>query len=247
MVAKSELKLIKSLQQKKYRKQHGLFVVEGKKVVQELLEAGCSPFKIFATAELLEVLGFGNTTVVSAKELQQISALKNPNGVLGVFYQVVPTPVVDSDWVLVLDDIQDPGNLGTIIRLADWFGIQDIVCGLHTVDCYNPKVLQATMGSIARVQITYLDVSEFLAETDLPIYGAFMQGETLYNTALPKKGILILGNEGSGISNTVSELCDTRISIPQYGVQTTESLNVATAAAILLSEIRSAGKRTIQT
>lgn len=237
MVVKSELKLIKSLQQKKCRIEHGLFVVEGKKAVEELLGFGIEVYGVYVSDTKLDVV-YDKTTTVSKKELQQMSSLKNPNGVLGVFYIKKSAPVSFDDWILVLDGIQDPGNLGTIIRLCDWFGIKNLVCSKHTVDCYNPKVLQATMGSIARVNLTYTDLDPFLAAASVPVYGSFMSETSIYTQQLPKKGILVMGNEGKGISEPVRDLCDRTLAIPQFGKETTESLNVGTAAAILLSEIR---------
>lgn len=237
MVVKSELKLIKSLQQKKCRNEYGLFVMEGKKAVEELLKFGVKAYGLYVSNVKLDIVD-ANTIEVSQKELQQMSALKNPNGVLGVFYTTIALPVDFNDWILVLDGIQDPGNLGTIIRLCDWFGIKNLVCSNHTVDCYNPKVLQATMGSIARINITYTDLDLFLNSTSLPIYGAFMNGTSVYASQMPKNGILVMGNEGKGISDMVKELCNHSITIPQYGNESTESLNVGTATAILLSELR---------
>jgi TrmH family RNA methyltransferase len=137
-----------------------------------------------------------------------------------------------------LDSIRDPGNLGTIIRLCDWFGINQLVCSEDTVDCYNPKVIQATMGSIARVQINYTDLTNFIKESKLPIYGASLSGENIYKHTLPEKVILVMGNEANGISSEINSLLTNRITIPQYGEQQdTESLNVASATAILLSEL----------
>ncbi len=237
MVVKSELKLIKSLQQKKCRNEHGLFVIEGKKAVEELLNFGVKVYGVYVSNVNLDVL-HTKTINVSQKELQQMSALKNPNGVLGVFYTLAPVSVNFNDWILVLDGVQDPGNLGTIIRLCDWFGIKNIVCSNETVDCYNPKVLQATMGSIARINITYTDLELFLGATSLPIFGSFMNGTSVYTNQMPKSGILVMGNEGKGISAEVKNLCSHQISIPQYGKETTESLNVGTATAILLNELR---------
>lgn len=237
MVVKSELKLIKSLQQKKCRTQHGLFVVEGKKAVEELLDSPIKVYGVYVSNVNLNVAKV-NTISATPKELQQMSALKNPNGVLGVFYIPIPAPLDFSDWILVLDDIQDPGNLGTIIRLCDWFGIKNLVCSRHTVDCYNPKVLQATMGSIARINMTYTNLDLFLADASVPVYGSFMHGTSVYAQQLPQKGILVMGNEGKGISPVVKELCNHLVTIPQFGSETTESLNVGTAAAILLSELR---------
>jgi len=238
MVVKSELKLIKSLQQKKCRIEHGLFVIEGKKTLEEVVKSQMRLYKLFAVDPGDLDIGGHEVTQVTARELSQMSSLKNPNGYLGVFYIPEKVEKIASDWVLVLDGVQDPGNLGTIIRLCDWFGINDIVCSNDTVDCYNPKVLQATMGSITRVNIQYRSLSTFLGATELPIYGTFMDGDNVNTTTLPKKGIMIMGNEGKGVSNTVAELCSDRLAIPQFGEKTTESLNVASATAILLHEIR---------
>lgn len=238
MVVKSELKLIKSLQQKKYRNEHGLFVIEGKKGLEELLGSRIKPYRVYSNGAMELNVKFDGMVQVSSKELQQMSALKNPNGFLGVFYIPTPKAVDLKDWILLLDGIQDPGNLGTIIRLCDWFGITNLVCSNDTVDCYNPKVLQATMGSVARVNIVYADILTFLKKNPLPVYGSFMNGVSIYESILPKKGVLVMGNEGNGISLAVKEYCNHIISVPQYGEVTTESLNVGTAAAILLSEIR---------
>ncbi|TLF42648.1 RNA methyltransferase [Maribacter aurantiacus] len=238
MVVKSELKLIKNLQQKKYRNENGLFVMEGKKAVEELLESGFKAYKIFTTGQELQGAKAFEVAPISMKELKQISSLKNPNGVLGVFYKKITTDLKLEGWTVVLDGVQDPGNLGTIIRLCDWFGIENLICSKETVDCYNPKVLQATMGSIARVTIFYTDLTNFLNATKVPVYGTFMEGENIHKTNLPENGILILGNEGNGISDTVRKLCDYEVSIPQFGKKTTESLNVATATAIFLNEIK---------
>lgn len=237
MVVKSELKLIKSLQQKKCRNEHGLFVIEGKKAVEELLNFGVNVYGVYVSNVKLDVL-HAKTINVSQRELQQMSSLKNPNGVLGVFYTFDPVSVDFGDWILVLDGVQDPGNLGTIIRLCDWFGIKNLVCSKETVDCYNPKVLQATMGSIARINITYTDLELFLGATSVPIFGSFMNGTSVYENQVPKSGILVMGNEGKGISAKVKDLCSHTISIPQHSKVTTESLNVGTATAILLNELR---------
>jgi len=238
MVVKSELKLIKSLQQKKCRNEHGLFVVEGKKTVEEVLNSNIEIYKLFTVDSNELETGDVPFYSISNKELSQISSLKNPNGYLGVFHIPKPTDQILSDWILVLDGVQDPGNLGTIIRLCDWFGITDIICSTDTVDCYNPKVLQATMGSITRVNVQYKDLDAFLNSTELPVYGIFMDGVSVNNTKLPKKGIMIMGNEGKGISDAIAQLCTDRLAIPQFGEATTESLNVASATAILLHEIR---------
>lgn len=237
MVTKNQIKLVVSLKQKKYRSQHGLFVVEGEKVVNELLKAGVKPFLIIVDDTGLTGK-FKEAEQVSKKDLKQMSSLTHPSGVLGVFHMAQANHIAVQDWVVVLDAVRDPGNLGTIIRLCDWFGITQLVCSEDTVDCYNPKVLQATMGSIARVNIAYVDLKEYLSKTNLPIYGAFMDGESVYGSNLSKKGILVMGNEANGISSEVNNFITKRISIPQFGAVTAESLNVATATAILLNEIR---------
>ncbi|WP_317044531.1 RNA methyltransferase [Maribacter sp. 4G9] len=232
------MKLIKNLQQKKYRNEKGLFVMEGKKAVEELLESGFEVFKLYSMDQKLRGSMASQVQAISMKELKQVSSLKNPNGVLGVFHKKSISGVHMDGWTLVLDDVQDPGNLGTIIRLCDWFGIENLICSKETVDCYNPKVLQATMGSIARVNIFYMDLAEFLKSAQVPVFGTFMEGDNIYKTKLPEKGILIMGNEGNGISEPIRSLCSHEISIPQFGKKTTESLNVATATAIFLNEIK---------
>lgn len=237
MVTKNQIKLVVSLKQKKYRSQHGLFVVEGEKLVKELLREGVRPFKIFIEAGHSSN-GLGEVDQISTADLKQMSSLKQPNGVLGVFHMPETSLKNTPDWVVVLDAVRDPGNLGTIIRLCDWFGIKQLVCSEDTVDCYNPKVLQATMGSIARVNILYTDLPTFITKSELPVFGAFMDGTSIYTQKMPEKGVLVMGNEANGISKAISELVTERISIPQFGEPTAESLNVATATAILLNEIR---------
>ncbi|MBC72352.1 MAG: RNA methyltransferase [Muricauda sp.] len=237
MVTKNQIKLVVSLKQKKYRSQHGLFVVEGEKLVNELLNSGFKTYQIFVDDTGL-VQKFEQAEVVPEKTLKQMSSLTHPSGILGVF-RVKDSEALDlDDWVVVLDAVRDPGNMGTIIRLCDWFGIKRLVCSTDTVDCYNPKVLQATMGSIARVNVEYTDLITFLDKTDIPIYGAYMDGESVYGSNLAKKGVLVMGNEANGVSAEVGKFITKKISIPQFGATTTESLNVATATAILLNEIR---------
>ncbi len=241
MVSKNQKKLIKSLHQKKYRKQHGLFVAEGKKVIKELLAANLKLHSLFT----LEAEIFDVSTVlecrVTEEELKQISFLTTPQVALAVFYIPEFKKTNSSGLILALDDVRDPGNLGTIIRLCDWFGIQDLVCSLQTVDCYNPKVIQATMGSITRININYVNLKDFLTlkTPNFRIFGTFMNGNSIYTEKLPKDAIVIMGNEANGISEDIQNLIENRITIPQFGVnQETESLNVATATAIVLSEFR---------
>ena len=238
MVGKSQIKFIKSLQQKKYRNQHGMFLVEGLKTVQELLDSNFEPHKLYTTDAAMILADQVGTELISEAELKKISNLKTPNKVLAIFKFPDIKPIDDREWILALDDIRDPGNLGTIIRLCDWFGIQHLVCSENTVDCFNPKVLQATMGSIARVNIVYTDLLQFITDYKGLVYGTFMDGEPVYTIKLPQKGILVMGNEANGISNEIKNKVDKKISIPQFGGRQTESLNVATAAAIFLNEIR---------
>lgn len=238
MVVKSNIKLIKSLQQKKYRIQYRLFVVEGKKSVLELLHSDLQLKELYFTKSVESEFDSSVGELVSEKELAQMSSLKTPSGVLAVFYMPQAREVDLTNWVLALDDVRDPGNLGTIIRLCDWFGIKHLFCSNETVDCYNPKTLQATMGSISRVNIVYGDLKSFITSSNIQVFGAFMEGESVYQVALPSKGILLMGNEANGIHSDVEKLVSTKLSIPSFGDSKTESLNVAMATGILLNEIR---------
>jgi TrmH family RNA methyltransferase len=238
MVNKNQLKLIKSLHQKKYRNEHELFFVEGLKAVKELLNSNLKLVQVLTTNKFAGDFLNLDAQQINEKELKKVSALHNPSGVLAVFETPKPKQIEIQDWVIALDDIRDPGNLGTIIRLCDWFGIKNLVCSKETVDCFNPKVLQATMGSIARVNIVYKDLEPFLSQTKLPIYGTFMEGDSIYKEKYPEAGIVVLGNEANGISSRIERLIQQRITIPQFGSKSAESLNVATATAIVLSEIR---------
>ncbi len=238
MVGKSQIKLIRSLHQKKYRNQNRLFIVEGIKSVKEVLASSIKPYKIFSTDSDVFANTDAQSVLVSEADLRQMSTLKNPSSALGVFHIPEVRKVDFEDWIVVLDNVRDPGNLGTIIRLCDWFGIEHLICSDQTVDCYNPKVLQATMGSISRVNIVYSDIAVFLRDCPLSIYGTFMNGPSVYSQDLPKAGVLIMGNEANGISPEIEHLVSKKINIPQFGRKTAESLNVATATAILLNELR---------
>ena len=240
MVVKSQIKLIKSLHLKKNRQLHERFIIEGVKGVEQALSNGLIPHLLCATTpnQLAEAYAEFRVQIVSAKELSQISALKNPSGFLGVFQIPKPQPVDYSDWVLALDGVQDPGNLGTIIRLCDWFGVRHILCALGTVDAYNPKVVQATMGSIGRVQLHYVDLAATLASTPVEVLGTFMEGQPISNAKFTRPGIVVMGNEGQGISKEIAALVSRKISIPAHYTATTESLNVANAAGIVMYEIR---------
>ncbi len=237
MLSKNQIKFITKLGQKKYRLQERLFVVEGIKMIKELLASPLELYQLYTTTSLNS--DAKNEVLISEKELKSISFLKTPNTALAIFKMPEDQPLASNGLIVALDDVRDPGNLGTIIRLCDWFGVKDLVCSQQTVDCYNPKVLQATMGSITRVNISYVDLNVFLKEATLPIYGAFMDGTTVYEATLPEQGILIMGNEANGISSSLETVINKRISIPRFGpVKATESLNVATATAVLLSEFR---------
>ena len=238
MVTRNQIKLVKSLQQKKYRTQHNMFVAEGRKLVGELLDARMEAVELFEKeAGAIDNAHF-NVTSITAAEMKKMSGLKTPSEVLGVFRIPQPKALDTTDWILVLDAVRNPGNLGTIIRLCDWYGVAHLVCSEDTVDTYNPKVLQATMGSVARVNIVYTDLESFLTASELPVYGAFMDGENVYRQKFPNRGMLVMGNEANGISPKIEALVDTQITIPQFGQRTAESLNVATATAVLLNEIR---------
>lgn len=233
-ISKAYIKQIKSLQQKKFRDELGLFVAEGDKCVSELTK-GFECVSLFREGE--------NAT---RTEIEQMSSLRTPQGVIGVFKkpasQHSPLTINPSPLTLVLDGIQDPGNLGTIIRTCDWFGVHTIVCSPDTADCFNPKVVQATMGALARVHLIYTDLPAWLATRKEPIFGTLLDGKNMYETPVDpqQSAILIMGNEGNGISTAVRPLITHPIRIPSFPPQaeTSESLNVAVATAVVLAEFR---------
>ena len=244
MISKNQIKYVHQLELKKFRKQEGLYIAEGHKVVGDLLKAGFVPKHIFATKEWLSQNHFANTIEVSNEELTRLSLLQHPQQVLALF----PIPkntrssrdlFQENQLSLFLDNIQDPGNLGTIIRIADWFGIDTIFCSEGTVDAWNPKVIQATMGSIARVNMIYTDSTEFFNSlpSDYPIYGTFLDGQNIYAQQLSQHGVIVMGNEGNGISDTVRAHVTHKLLIPDFhNGNTADSLNVAIATAITCSE-----------
>ncbi|MBL4606106.1 MAG: RNA methyltransferase [Flavobacteriaceae bacterium] len=237
-LSKNHLKRITSLHQKKYRQKHEMFVVEGVKVVREFLNSSCELISLFSTDNIFdEVTDFIEITEV---ELKKISRLVTPNKVVAIFKIPNLEAAESKGLILALDAVNDPGNLGTMIRLCDWFGVSEIICSKDTVDCYNSKVVQSSMGSLTRVSVRYLNLEDFLLETSLPTFIADMDGENVYKTQLPKEcAVLIMGNEANGVSEAVKNSVKNKISIPRFGtLQQTESLNVATATAILLSEFR---------
>ncbi len=236
MLSKNQIKLINLLNQKKYRKKKQLFFAEGIKTVKELLASNYELEKLYATTDIFYTAE-DKYQLISENELKKISHLTTPQLVLGVFK--IPETTFNSSVKIniALDGVRDPGNLGTIIRLCDWFGIEQLICSTDTVDCYNPKTVQATMGSLARVNVFYTNLVDFLAENKTPVYGTFMGGDPIYNQSLPKEAVIIMGNEANGISPAVEKLVNHQVAIPQFGKRNlTESLNVATATAIVLNE-----------
>ena len=239
MVSKNQIKLITSLQQKKYRVANQLFFAEGIKVIQELLNSNFELVNLFTTKDDFEQVKSPYKTVVSDADLKKISALNTPNSCLAVFKMAPEKPIVNSGLILALDSVRDPGNMGTILRLCDWFGIKQLICSNETVDFYNPKVVQATMGSIGRVNVNYTDLNAYISQYEGAVFGTFMDGENIYKSQLPQEGIIVMGNEANGISSELEEIVSHRLAIPRFGdLQKTESLNVATATAIILSEFK---------
>jgi TrmH family RNA methyltransferase len=238
MLSKNQIKLIKSLGQKKNRQQLGLFIVEGIKGISEFLD---SDFKLetLYTTKLIFDAPSASVCEISEADLKKISTLQSPNTALAIFKITEQKQTTEVGLIIALDAIRDPGNLGTIIRLCDWYGVKDLVCSLNTVDCYNSKVIQATMGSLTRVNVSYLDLEDYLESKADSVFGTFMNGENIYRAELPNEGVVILGNEANGISDAIASKVKRQITIPQFGkTKSTESLNVANATAIILSEFR---------
>ena len=239
MLSKNQIKLINSLKKKKFRLQHDLFLAEGIKVVEEFIQSNFKLNNLFCTSDYLNKFSIDQMQVITENELKKISEFSTPNQILAIFEIPNQEKIKIKGLTLVLDDINDPGNLGTIIRLCDWFGVNQLICSTNTVDCYNPKVVQASMGSLSRISIVYTDIKTFLKTDTRPIFGALLKGENVYQTLLNKNAILIMGSEANGISNEIQKFITKQITIPQFGEnQKTESLNVATATAILLSEFK---------
>jgi TrmH family RNA methyltransferase len=244
MLSKSQISFIKSLHQKKYRKESGLFLVEGMKSITEFLNSQYSVQSIYCLAahipKLPKLSQKQKVFEVSEQDLTKISTLKTPQEALAI----LEIPKEDDftrlkakqELVFVLDGVQDPGNLGTIIRTLDWFGFDKIICSPDTVEVYNPKVVQATMGSLARVKVAYADLKELLSEEKLPIYGTLLAGKNIFEVKWPSSGYVILGSEGNGISKEIKALVTEAVTIP--GAGHTESLNVAISAAICCTEIK---------
>ncbi len=249
MLSKNKIKHLNSLRQNKFRNEFQQFVAEGDKLVSELLSSNFKIIEIFAVKEWLDRHKIPDNiaiTEVAVSELEKISGLTTPNMVLALIeipqQQNINTSIFNK-LILVLDEIKDPGNLGTIIRIADWFGISNIVCSNHTVDVYNPKVVQATMGSIARVSVQYADISAFLKDVpkDVPIYGTLLNGENIYTQTLSENGVIIIGNESKGISNELIPDIKHKLYIPSFSENPenkAESLNASIATAIVCAEFK---------
>ncbi len=253
MISKNKIKYLTSLQVKKYREEYGQFVAEGVKLVDELLDSRFKVVEIFALNEWISKhRSISNIEVneITQTELERISGLSTPNQVVALID--IPKPIIDindvySDLIIALDDIKDPGNLGTIIRIADWFGIKNIVCSENCVNVYNPKVVQATMGSIARVNVFYSNLNKYIANAPkgINVYGTLLEGENIYTKKLTDKGIILIGNEAKGISEDLISLITDKIHIPTFAEDINnkaESLNASIATAIICSEFR---RRTI--
>lgn len=239
MLSNNQFKLINQLRQKKFRQQYNLFIAEGVKTVNEFLKSKFVVKNIFATDDYINLYNVTNLQTITQAELKKISTYKSPNQIVGVFEIPENIKVNNRGLTLVLDDINDPGNLGTIIRLCDWFGIDQLVCSRKTVDCYNSKTVQASMGSLSRIHVVYTDIDAFIKNDKRPIYGAFLEGKNIYKSKLNSDIILVMGNEANGISQSIEKLITHKITIPHFGKnQQTESLNVAMATAILLSEFK---------
>ncbi len=254
MISKNRLKYVRSLEMKKYRKAEGVFVAEGHKLVGDLLDVfeckylAATNEWLSANAAWVERQRRSGVEVdeVTDEELKRASFQETPQQVLAVFkqltYEVDVNEVARKQLCLVLDDVQNPGNLGTIVRLADWFGIEHIFCSKGCADIYNPKTVQATMGGIARVRVHEADLPELLSrlDKDIPVYGTFLDGENMYGKELENRGLIVMGNEGKGVSKEVAAFVTERLYIPNYpeGRETSESLNVAIATAIVCAEFR---------
>jgi len=233
VLTKSDIKRINSLKRKSKRNEYGLFVVEGVKIVQELMDSDFKIQQIFALQSELDQ--FKNAISVSEKDLGRITHLSNPNKVLALV-EIPKMNKLDrtNETILVIDGVNDPGNLGTIIRTADWFGIKQIICSENSVDCFNSKVIMSTMGSIFRINISYQHLPSYLAKADLPIYGALLEGESIYKTEFSSPSIILMGSESHGISEELIPFINHPVTIP--GAGNTESLNLGVSTAIFCSE-----------
>jgi TrmH family RNA methyltransferase len=239
MLSKANIKYIKSLQVKKYRKQEQCFIVEGAKSVQELLKSDLEILQVLATSEFLDDSSElrGEIIEVNESELAKLGEFQSNNSALAVARMKpnLPLNVSENEFALVLDDIRDPGNLGTIIRTADWYGISKVIASTETADFYNPKVITATMGSFTRVNIYYTELSEFLDKNPLRSFGAFLNGKDIHDLNFGSGGLIVIGNESQGIRTDLESLITDKITIPKYG--NAESLNAAIATAVICDNL----------
>ncbi len=231
VISKAQIKFIVSLREKKHRVKEGLFIAEGPKVIRDLIDNHLELQDVYATNKFEQDLPL--KTLIDATTLKKISSLKTPNKAVAVFKIPTESPIDDEQITICLDQIRDPGNLGTIMRTCDWFGIQHIVCDHKSVDQYNSKVVQSAMGSTGRISITYTDLQAYLLAQRRPIYRADMQGESIYNKQLEENAIIVFGNEANGISQNIKSLLPKALHIPRKGKA--ESLNLASSVAIMLS------------
>lgn len=238
MLSKNQIKLINQLNQKKHRKNQQAFFAEGIKTIKEFLASDYVLKTLYTTTDIF-FTAEDKYQLISEKDLKKISQFKTPQVALAVFNIPKISLNPNAKLSVALDGVRDPGNLGTIIRLCDWFGVDQLVCSIDTVDCYNPKTVQSTMGSLARVNIVYTDLVEYLGNTEYPTYGTFMDGKVIYDHHLSQEGVIVMGNEANGISKEIGDLVSYKLAIPQFGQQNlTESLNVATATGIVLNEFK---------
>ena len=241
MLSKNEIKFIQSLKQKKSRLEHGLFIAEGSKIVEEIITSNFIIERLAGTQEffnrITNIPAGIKQQIITEDELEKISCLNTPQQVLAIVKSEQDNikTLQNNDWCLALDGIQDPGNLGTIIRTADWFGIKNIVCSNDTADLYNPKVIQSTMGSFTRVNVFYTDLTAWMSTQNMPVYGAVLNGENIFNLQMKDKGIILIGNEGRGIRKENMDYIKIPVTIPRLG--NTESLNAAVATGIILSHL----------
>jgi RNA methyltransferase, TrmH family len=244
MISKSQISYIKSLHQKKNRKEQGHFIVEGLKSIQEFINSNYIVDSVYCTENLVPKLDNLSQKIkpvgITESELSRISTLSTPQAILAVVQIPKQTDLnvkkLDGSFLIALDGIQDPGNLGTIIRTADWFGLNTVLCSMDTAEVYNPKVVQASMGSLSRVNVIYTNLRVLFSQINFPVFGAVLEGKSIYETDFGHEGIILLGNEGNGISKDLQERINYPITIPRYGKA--ESLNVAISASIFCSELR---------
>ena len=242
MVTKKDIKFINSLKQKKFRHLNNCFVVEGKKSIREFIDSDYKIIKLYSV-DCSFFKDISNQFEIDYQLLKKISFLNNPDDHIAIFQFKKTKPIKNNNLIIALESIRDPGNLGTIIRTCEWFGIKDVVCSLDSVDCYNQKVIQSAMGSISRINVTYLNLNDYLKSTDNLITGTTLSGKSLYKSNIKSNnGILIFGNEANGVSEELLKLTNANLTIPRFNNnEFPESLNIAASLSIVLSEIKSKG------